>query len=129
MVFYVYADLCSLLAVTRQYSILVGQNMQLTGCHNGNDMCNATCADTQISVEWLYCHSLYCGLEKCSISLVGIFMTSICKVVPMSVLLEMLLIQLKPLTALVFKARIKNGNAFSMFFPIELFVTSHRENN
>ena len=73
--------------------------------------------------------SLYCGLEKCSISLVGILMTSICKVIPMSVLLEMLLIQLKPLTALVFKARINNGNAFSMFFPVELFVTSRRENN
>ena len=29
--------------------------MQLTGCHNGNEMRNATCADTQISIEWPYC--------------------------------------------------------------------------
>ena len=36
MVFYVYADLCCLLAATRQFSILIGQNMQLTGCHNGD---------------------------------------------------------------------------------------------
>ena len=55
MVFYVYADLCSLLAATSQFSILIGQNMQLTSCHNGNEMRNATCADTQISIEWPYC--------------------------------------------------------------------------
>ena len=35
--------------------------MQLTGCHNGNEMRNVTCVDTQISIEWLYCSSLYCG--------------------------------------------------------------------
>ena len=58
--FYVYADLCSLLAATSQFSILIGQNMQLTGCHNGNEMRNATCADTQISIEWPYCSLLYC---------------------------------------------------------------------
>ena len=55
MVFYAYADLCSLLAATSQFSILIGQNIQLTGCHNGNDMRNATCADTQSSIEWPYC--------------------------------------------------------------------------
>ena len=55
VVFYVYADLCSLLAATSQFSILVGQNMQLTGCHNGDEMRNATCADTQTSIEWPYC--------------------------------------------------------------------------
>ena len=51
-VFYVYADLCSLLAATSQFNILIGQNMQLAGCHNGNEMRNATCVDTQISIEW-----------------------------------------------------------------------------
>ena len=55
VVFYVHADLCSLLTATSQFNILIGQNMQLTGCHNGNEMRNATCADTQISVEWPYC--------------------------------------------------------------------------
>ena len=54
MVFYVYADLCSLLAATSQFTILIGHNMQLTGCHNGNEMRNATCADTQFSIEWPY---------------------------------------------------------------------------
>ena len=52
---HVYADLCSLLAMTRQLSILIGQNMQLTGCHNDNEMHNATCADPQISIECPYC--------------------------------------------------------------------------
>ena len=28
-----------------------GQNMQLSGCHNGDEMRNATCADAQISIE------------------------------------------------------------------------------
>ena len=55
MVFYVYADLCSLLAATSQFSILIGQDMQLTGCHNGNEMRNATCVDTQILIECPYC--------------------------------------------------------------------------
>ena len=55
VVFYVYADLCSLLAATSQFSILIGQNMQLTGCHNGNEMRNATSADAQISIEWPDC--------------------------------------------------------------------------
>ena len=60
VVFYVYADLCSLLAANSQFSILIGQKMQLTGCHNGNEMRNATCVDTKISIEWLYCSFLYC---------------------------------------------------------------------
>ena len=65
MVFYVYADLCSLLAATSQLCILIGQNMQLTGCCNGNEMRNATCADTQISIEWHYCSFLYCDQILC----------------------------------------------------------------
>ena len=60
MVFCVYADLCSLLAANSQFSILIGQKMQLTGCHNGNEMRNATCVDTKISIEWPYCSFLYC---------------------------------------------------------------------
>ena len=62
VVFCIYADLCSLLAATSQFSILIGQNMQLTGCHNGNETRNVTCVDTQISIEWLYCSSLYCDV-------------------------------------------------------------------
>ena len=58
VVFYVYADLCSLLAANCQFSILIGQKMQLTGCHNGNEMRNATCVDTKISIEWPYCSFL-----------------------------------------------------------------------
>ena len=42
----VYADLCSLLAVTSRFSILIGQKMQLTGCHNDNEMRNAIYAWT-----------------------------------------------------------------------------------
>ena len=64
VVFYVYADLCSLLAATSQFSILIGQNMQLTGCHNGNEMRNAKCADTQISIEWPYCSFSYCDMAS-----------------------------------------------------------------
>ena len=60
MVFYVYADFCSLLAATSQFSILIGQKMQLTGCHNDNEMRNATCVDAKISIEWPYCSFLYC---------------------------------------------------------------------
>ena len=55
MTLYVYADLCSLLAATSQFSLLIGPNMQLTGCHNGNEMRNATCVETQISNELPYC--------------------------------------------------------------------------
>ena len=62
VVFYVYADLCSLLAATIQFSILIGQKMQLTGCHNGNEMRNAICVDTNISIEWPYCSFLYCDI-------------------------------------------------------------------
>ena len=58
MVSYVYADLCSLLAATSQFSILIDQNMQFTGCHNGNKMRNATCADTNFNwVALLHVHS------------------------------------------------------------------------
>ena len=53
--------LCSLLAATSQFSILIGQKMQLTGCHNDNEMRNAICVDTKISIEWPYCSFLYCG--------------------------------------------------------------------
>ena len=62
VVFYVYADLCSLLAANCQFSILIGQKKQLTGCHNGNEMRNETCADTKISIEWPYCSFLYCAI-------------------------------------------------------------------
>ena len=55
MVSHVYVDLCILLAATRQLSILSGQNMQLTGCHNGNEMRNAF----QLSGPTV--HSLYCA--------------------------------------------------------------------
>ena len=34
--------------------------MQLTGCHNGNEVRNATCVNSQISIEWPYCSFLYC---------------------------------------------------------------------
>ena len=68
VVFYVYAsvyaDLCSLLAATSQFSILIGQKMQLTGCHNDNEMRNAISVDTNISIEWPYCSSLYCALIR-----------------------------------------------------------------
>ena len=37
--------------VQRSYS----PEMQLTGWDNANDMRNATCADTQTSIEWPYC--------------------------------------------------------------------------
>ena len=36
--------------------------MQLTGCHNDNEMRNAICVDTKISIEWPYCSFLYCGM-------------------------------------------------------------------
>ena len=61
VVFYVYADLCSLLAATSQFSILIGQKMQLTGCHNDNEMGSAVCVDTKISIEWPYYSFLYCA--------------------------------------------------------------------
>ena len=38
--------------------------MQLTGCHNGNEMRNTTCVDTKISIEWPYCSFLYCDIIK-----------------------------------------------------------------
>ena len=48
--------------LTSQFSIVIGQKMQLTGCHDGNQMRNATCVDTKISIEWPYCSFLYCEL-------------------------------------------------------------------
>ena len=52
--------LYSLLAATSQFSVSIGQKMQLTGWENANNMRNTTCADTQISNEWPYCSFLYC---------------------------------------------------------------------
>ena len=45
----VYADLCRLLAATIQNSVVIGYKMQLTGCHNGNEKRNATCAASKTS--------------------------------------------------------------------------------
>ena len=39
--------------VKRSYS-LIGQKMQLTGWHNGNEMRNVICVDTQTSIDRLY---------------------------------------------------------------------------
>ena len=44
-----------LLAATSQFSVLIGQKMQLTGWHNGYHMCNALCVNTQNSIEFPYC--------------------------------------------------------------------------
>ena len=44
-----------------QFSVFIGQKMQLTGRENANNMRNATCAGTQTSHEWPYCSFLYCG--------------------------------------------------------------------
>ena len=41
--------LCSLLAATSQFSIPIGQKMQLTGWENANNVRNATCAASKIS--------------------------------------------------------------------------------
>ena len=35
--------------------VLIGQKMQLTGWHNGNEMSNEICVDTHISNEWSCC--------------------------------------------------------------------------
>ena len=47
--------LCSLLPAKSLFSILIGQKMQMTGLDNANNMRNATCANTQTSIEWPYC--------------------------------------------------------------------------
>ena len=52
--------LCTLLAATSHFSVIIGQKMQLTGLENANNMRNATCADTQTSKKWPYCSFLYC---------------------------------------------------------------------
>ena len=44
-----------LLAANSQFSVLIGQKMQLTGWHSGNEMRNVICVDTQASIEWPYC--------------------------------------------------------------------------
>ena len=36
-------------------SVFIGQKMQLNGWHNGNEMRNVICVDTQTSMEWRYC--------------------------------------------------------------------------
>ena len=41
--------LCSLLAATSQFSIPIGQKMQLTGWENANNVRNATCAASKTS--------------------------------------------------------------------------------
>ena len=46
---------CSLLPAKSLFSILIGQKMQMTGLDNANNMRNATCANTQTSIEWPYC--------------------------------------------------------------------------
>ena len=51
--------LCSLLAATSQFRVSIGQKMQLTGWENANNMRNAKCAGTQISMEWPHCSFLY----------------------------------------------------------------------
>ena len=61
VVFYVYANVCSLLAATSQFSILIGQNMQLTGCHNGNEMRNAHARTPKFPLSGPTVHSLYCA--------------------------------------------------------------------
>ena len=62
--FCIYADLCTLLAATSQFSFVIGQDMQLTGCHNGNEMRDATCADTKFQLNGPTVHSLYCASGK-----------------------------------------------------------------
>ena len=41
--------LCSLLSATNQFSIPIGQKMQLTGWENANNVRNATCAASKTS--------------------------------------------------------------------------------
>ena len=57
-------SLCSLLAATSQFSVLISQIMQLTDWLNANNMRNVTCADTQTSNKWRYCSFLYCDYIK-----------------------------------------------------------------
>ena len=53
--------LCSLLAATSQFSVIIDQKMQLTDWENANSMRNATCVDTQTLDEWPYCSFLHCA--------------------------------------------------------------------
>ena len=69
--------LCSFLAAASQFSILIGQKMQLTGWQNGKEMRIAICVETQTSISGPTVHSLYLlkssglviGLTKQNISL------------------------------------------------------------
>ena len=58
--------LCSLLAATRQFSVVIGQKIRLSGSYNGNEMRSAICLDKQTSIEWLYClfPILYLGSQS-----------------------------------------------------------------
>ena len=55
--------LCSLVAATSQFSVFIGQKMQLTGYENANNMRNVTCAATQTSNAWPYCSFPYTGRD------------------------------------------------------------------
>ena len=44
-----HANFCRLLATTSQFSILVDQKMQLTGCHYGSKEPNVACMEKQTS--------------------------------------------------------------------------------
>ena len=51
-----------------QFSVLMGQKVQLTGSHNGNEMHDVIYMAEQTSVEWPHCHSPYCAsglIEVC----------------------------------------------------------------
>ena len=49
------------LAANSQISVLIDQNMQLTGCDYGNDMRNAICVERS-DMSGAAVHSLYCDL-------------------------------------------------------------------
>ena len=48
-------SLCSLLAATSQFSAFIGHKMQLTCWHNGTEVRNVICVDTQTSIECPHC--------------------------------------------------------------------------
>ena len=47
------------MAPTSQFSVLIGQKLQLISWDNCNDVLNATCVDTQILLRGPTVHSLY----------------------------------------------------------------------
>ena len=61
VVFYVYADLCSLLAATSQFSILTGQKMQLTGAIMVMRCVIRHARTLKFQLSGPIVHSLYCG--------------------------------------------------------------------